>query len=491
MIRQDPASGTLFRGDKVTLVVSKGPVLVKVPDVERQAGGRGARHPRAGRLQGRGAALPRRGLRHRPAAGPGGRHRRRPRAAPSPSPSCEHGHRDARPGRATLATLLLVGVTAVWGSTFFLIKDVVRARCSPADFLAVRFVIAAVRDDRGLLASAAGADPPPGARRRRPRRPLRRWPSCCRRSASPHTDASVSGFITGTYVVLTPVLTAVLLRERLAALDLGRGRAGHRRARRCCRCRGSAWASARRDPRVGGRSTPCTSSAWAAGPPRPRRRGSRRCRWSSSPSSASSPPHPAASPCPPGPAPVGLGALHGARGRRPRAVGPDLGAVAPAGDPGGDRDDPRAGVRRRLRRGARRRVADAAGWSSAGRSSSPRCTSSSWSAAAAAPPRSRTHRPSCCTTRCEVGPALLLVGVALLAPGVAGEVVAALLPEAALGLALVGDAAAPTWGPSSRTGAAARAAPASRARGSAARRPGASRRSPGPTARSDRPMLLL
>src|SRR5680860_1689476 len=30
-----------------------------------------------------------------------------------------------------------------------------------------------------------------------------------------HTDASRSGFITGTYVVLTPIFTAVLLRERI------------------------------------------------------------------------------------------------------------------------------------------------------------------------------------------------------------------------------------------------------------------------------------
>ena len=36
VIRQDPASGTLFRGGKVTLVVSKGPEMVRVPDVERK-----------------------------------------------------------------------------------------------------------------------------------------------------------------------------------------------------------------------------------------------------------------------------------------------------------------------------------------------------------------------------------------------------------------------------------------------------------------------
>ena len=42
-----------------------------------------------------------------------------------------------------LATLLLVAITAVWGSTFFLIRDVV-LEVPPADFLAVRFTIAAV-----------------------------------------------------------------------------------------------------------------------------------------------------------------------------------------------------------------------------------------------------------------------------------------------------------------------------------------------------------
>jgi beta-lactam-binding protein with PASTA domain/tRNA A-37 threonylcarbamoyl transferase component Bud32 len=36
VIRQDPTGGTLYRGGKVTLVVSKGPELVKVPDVERK-----------------------------------------------------------------------------------------------------------------------------------------------------------------------------------------------------------------------------------------------------------------------------------------------------------------------------------------------------------------------------------------------------------------------------------------------------------------------
>ncbi len=47
------------------------------------------------------------------------------------------------PRHARLATLLLVLVTAVWGSTFFLIRDLVE-HVPPADFLTVRFGIAAV-----------------------------------------------------------------------------------------------------------------------------------------------------------------------------------------------------------------------------------------------------------------------------------------------------------------------------------------------------------
>jgi drug/metabolite transporter (DMT)-like permease len=43
----------------------------------------------------------------------------------------------------TLATLGLLAMTAGWGSTFVLIKDVI-GRMPVADFLAVRFVIAAL-----------------------------------------------------------------------------------------------------------------------------------------------------------------------------------------------------------------------------------------------------------------------------------------------------------------------------------------------------------
>jgi drug/metabolite transporter (DMT)-like permease len=119
----------------------------------------------------------------------------------------------ASSSRTRLATLLLVLVTAIWGSTFFLIKDLV-ASVPPTDFLAVRFTIAAVamslvfrRQLRGLsrrdvrLGLALGA--------------LYGLAQILQTVGLAHTDASVSGFITGTYVVLTPILGAVIFRDRI------------------------------------------------------------------------------------------------------------------------------------------------------------------------------------------------------------------------------------------------------------------------------------
>ena len=103
--------------------------------------------------------------------------------------------------RSRLATLLLVSLTAVWGSTFFLIRDLVET-VPPADFLTVRFGIAAIvmfalfrrqtlalgrRDLRigavlGLLYGSAQVLQTMGLQ---------------------HTDASVSGFITGTCLLYT------------------------------------------------------------------------------------------------------------------------------------------------------------------------------------------------------------------------------------------------------------------------------------------------
>ena len=119
-------------------------------------------------------------------------------------------------GKARLATLLLVSVTAVWGSTFFLIRDLVE-HVPPADFLAVRFGIAAVvmfalfrRQTLALSRRELKIGVGLGV--------LYGLAQVLQTTGLQHTDASVSGFITGTYVVLTPVLGAVLLHDRIGPM---------------------------------------------------------------------------------------------------------------------------------------------------------------------------------------------------------------------------------------------------------------------------------
>jgi drug/metabolite transporter (DMT)-like permease len=114
-----------------------------------------------------------------------------------------------------LATLGLLAMTAVWGSTFVLIKDVI-ARMPVVDFLAVRFAIAALvmlalfhrqvaRLGPGLLWRGALLGLLYGAGQL-----LQTWGLAL-------ISPSVSGFATGMYVVFTPILAAVLLHQRLRA----------------------------------------------------------------------------------------------------------------------------------------------------------------------------------------------------------------------------------------------------------------------------------
>ncbi|MCU1621360.1 MAG: Threonine/homoserine efflux transporter RhtA [Frankiales bacterium] len=108
-------------------------------------------------------------------------------------------------------TAALVGVTAIWGSTFVVVKDAV-AKMPVTDFLTWRFGIA------GLVMLAL-----------RPRsvaalgRTGRRHGFLVGLALGTgyllqtlglqHTTAAVSGFITGMFVVLTPLGAAVLLRK--------------------------------------------------------------------------------------------------------------------------------------------------------------------------------------------------------------------------------------------------------------------------------------
>jgi drug/metabolite transporter (DMT)-like permease len=112
-----------------------------------------------------------------------------------------------------VAVVALLSVAAAWGSTFFLTKDLLQ-RMDVADYLALRFAIAAVAlivvhppaisrlsrlDQRravalGIIYGVAQLVQTEGLR---------------------HTSASVSGFVTGMYVVFTPLLAAVILRQRI------------------------------------------------------------------------------------------------------------------------------------------------------------------------------------------------------------------------------------------------------------------------------------
>jgi drug/metabolite transporter (DMT)-like permease len=116
----------------------------------------------------------------------------------------------------TLATLGLLSVTALWGSTFFLIRDLLD-RIPTVDFLGVRFAIASL----AMLAvapKAIGRLSPDAKRHALVLGALYGGAQILQTAGLAHTPASVSGFITGMYVVATPLFAAVLLRARIGAL---------------------------------------------------------------------------------------------------------------------------------------------------------------------------------------------------------------------------------------------------------------------------------
>ncbi|MET3804558.1 drug/metabolite transporter (DMT)-like permease [Nakamurella sp. UYEF19] len=121
---------------------------------------------------------------------------------------------DSSSSRASLLALIgLLSVAAAWGSSFPLTKSLLE-RMTPLNFLAVRFTIAAMvmlivfhRAVRALT-----------------RRSLQRGAilgltygiaQIVQTTGLAHTSASVSGFVTGMYVVLTPICAAVLLRTAI------------------------------------------------------------------------------------------------------------------------------------------------------------------------------------------------------------------------------------------------------------------------------------
>ena len=112
----------------------------------------------------------------------------------------------------TAALIVLVAVTAVWGATFLMVKNAI-ALVPVMDFLGVRFVVAAAV----MIAIY------PRCLRHITRRSLLRGTLLGLALGSGYvlqtfglvtSSATVSGFITGMFVVFTPILSAVLLRQR-------------------------------------------------------------------------------------------------------------------------------------------------------------------------------------------------------------------------------------------------------------------------------------
>ena len=147
----------------------------------------------------------------------------RPTGARAAGRPAQTGAGTSRPTRPTLrppswrplaAMLALVAAAAIWGATYLVVKQAV-TRMPVFDFLAWRFCAAAA-----LLIAAR-----PGAVRRLGAHGLRHGillglalgaGYITQAIGLRHTPAAVSGFLTGLFVVFTPVLSWLLLRRRLA-----------------------------------------------------------------------------------------------------------------------------------------------------------------------------------------------------------------------------------------------------------------------------------
>lgn len=111
---------------------------------------------------------------------------------------------------AIAPALALLAVTAIWGSTFFLIKDLL-ATVPPLDFLGVRFAVAALIMVaiwwRRLAAQSREA-----WRNGLALGAIYALAQIAQTWGLERTPASVSGFVTGMYVVLTPIVVWAMTR---------------------------------------------------------------------------------------------------------------------------------------------------------------------------------------------------------------------------------------------------------------------------------------
>jgi drug/metabolite transporter (DMT)-like permease len=121
--------------------------------------------------------------------------------------------------RRLRAELALVGIAAIWGATFTVMQDAIEL-LPVMTFLAYRFAVAALlvlpvvgRELRRLSAAGWAAGLGMGA--------FLTAGYVLQTFALEHTSASNAGFITGMFVVITPLLAAFLLRERIGPVAWG------------------------------------------------------------------------------------------------------------------------------------------------------------------------------------------------------------------------------------------------------------------------------
>ncbi|WP_162468717.1 EamA family transporter [Streptomyces adustus] len=126
------------------------------------------------------------------------------------------------------AVMLLVAVTAVWGFIYLVVQDATR-RMPVMDFMAARFTVGALV--LAVLRPRAVVSLDPAGWVRGVALGLTLGTSYTLQVYGlRHTSATVSAFVTGMFVVFTPLLSALVLRRRITPTALGRDRTRSGRA---------------------------------------------------------------------------------------------------------------------------------------------------------------------------------------------------------------------------------------------------------------------
>jgi drug/metabolite transporter (DMT)-like permease len=116
----------------------------------------------------------------------------------------------------TRAELSLIGIAAIWGLTFTMVQDAVE-QLPVLDFLGYRFTAAALLV-AFVFRKALRRLSPGGWRAGLWMGAFLTASYVLQTFGLQHTSASNTGFITGLFVVITPILAAIFLRQRIGAV---------------------------------------------------------------------------------------------------------------------------------------------------------------------------------------------------------------------------------------------------------------------------------